>query len=91
MIYRPENGDRDRDDNLDAYYKRKQSVKHNQFKGEAEVLHDQDTDAESRHYSYGKKGYGSEAAKAASEDKHWEPKPKSSTIWEDEPWKDRKD
>ena len=83
--------DRDRDtddDSLGAFYKRKQSVKHNQFKGEAEVLHDADTDAESRHYSYGKKGYGSEASR---EGKHWTPKPTSHTIWDDEPWKDRKD
>jgi hypothetical protein len=88
MIYRPENGDRDRDDNLDAFYKRKQSVKHNQFKGEAEVLHDQDTDAESRHFSYGSKGYGKPSDKPPGSPHI---KPDSSTIWDDEPWKDKRD
>jgi hypothetical protein len=84
MIYRPENGDNDRDDNLDAYYKRKQSVKHNQLKGEAEVLHDADSDAESRNYSYGSKGYGKPKEKPA---KGYNPK--EQDIWSDEAWKDK--
>jgi len=82
MIYRPEK-DNDADDNLDAYYKRKQSVKHNQLKGEAEVLHDKDTDAESKNFSYGKEGYGKAKESTTSN------KVKSSTIWDDEPWKDK--
>ena len=72
--------DDDREDSLNAYYRRRQSVKHNQFKGEAEVLHDKDTDAEPRHYNW-----KSEGAKDTHNDS------KSSTIWDDAPWKDKRD
>jgi hypothetical protein len=80
----PKDYDNDSDDSLDAFYKRKQSVKHNQFKGEAEVLHDEDTDAESKNYSYGKSGYSKPKEKPA---KGYDPT--SHTIWDDEPWKDK--
>jgi hypothetical protein len=66
----------DSEESCNAYYKRKQSVKHNQVAPEAEVLHDKDRDAEV----------------AASK---WEGAPrkdrwgKSSSLWDDEPWKDK--
>jgi hypothetical protein len=84
MSYRPEN---DKDDNLDAYYKRKQSAKHNQFKGEAEVLHDADRDADSEeNFSYGKKGY----SKPPEGPDRKGYNPKSHDIWDDAAWKDKK-
>jgi hypothetical protein len=83
MIYRPEN---DKDDNLDAFYKRKQSVKHNQVRGEAEVLHDADRDADAEdNFSYGKSGYSKPKDNAGKGSN-----PKSQTIWDDEAWKDKK-
>jgi hypothetical protein len=85
MIYRPENGDLDKDDNLDSYYKRKQSVKHNQLKGEAEVLHDKDSDAESRNFSYGRDGYSKPKEKPPGKNIN----PNSHSIWDDAAWKDK--
>jgi hypothetical protein len=85
MTYRPENGDNDRDDNLDAYYKRKQSVKHNQLRGEAEVRHEADRDCDAEeNFSYGKSGYSKPKEKPG---KGYNPN--SHSIWDDEPWKDK--
>jgi hypothetical protein len=75
----------DKDDNLDAYYKRKQSVKHNQVRGEAEPLHDADRDCDAEeNYSYGKSGYSKPKEKPA---KGYNPK--EHDIWEDAAWKDK--
>jgi hypothetical protein len=74
--------DNDRDDkyyNAEAYWKRKQSAKENRVSGEA-PLAAKDKDREADNYSFGQKGY-SEHMKS----------PKSSTIWEDEPWQDKQD
>jgi hypothetical protein len=84
MIYRPEN-DNDDDDDLSAYYKRKQSAKHNQLAGEAEPRHDPDRDAESENFSYGKGGYSKPKDKPPGKNYN----PKSDSIWDDEPWKDK--
>jgi hypothetical protein len=85
MSPRDYDSDNDSDDSLDAFYKRKQSVKHNQIKGEAEVLHDKDRDCDSEdNYSYGKSGYSKPKEKPA---KGYDPT--SHTIWDDEPWKDK--
>jgi len=77
MIYRPEQKEgAGKSESCEQFYVRKQSVKHNQFKGEAEVLHDKDRDAEQN---------ASKWEGAAQKDR-WG---KSNTIWDDEPWKDK--
>jgi hypothetical protein len=75
MIYRPED---DKDEDLSAFYTRKQKVKHNQLKGEAEVLHDADRDCDAEdNFSYGKRGYDRPKNK---------PPAKELDIWEDSTW-----
>ena len=82
MIYRPENKQGEgKSEDLDAFYTRKQRVKHNQFKGEAEVLHDADRDVEVTASKW--EGAGPKKTTGSGF------KEKSSTIWEDEPWKDK--
>ncbi len=80
MTYRP---DEDSDFNIDAYWKRKQSVKENRVSGEAPLAKaDRDCDAE-ENFSYGKSGYG------RPKDKTTVNPFKSNTIWEDDAWKDK--
>jgi len=78
MTYRPEN-DNDADDNLDAYYKRKQSVKHNQLRGEAEVLHDKDRDAEVAASNWKGKGAADDSRLGKNK----------GDVWDDSNWKDK--
>jgi hypothetical protein len=60
-----------------AFWKRKQSAKQNRVSGEA-PLAKPDKDCEADNYSFGQKGY-SDHMKS----------PKSSTIWDDESWRDK--
>ena len=82
MTYRPEDEKGSFGENLNAFYRRKQSFKHNQLKGEAEVLHDADTDCDARdNFSYGSKGYARPENKSLGGTK-----PKEHDIWSDEAW-----
>ena len=82
MIYRPEQKSGDgKSYNAEEFWKRKQSPKHNRVCGEAEV-HGPDRDAENLNYSYGKDGYERPKDKGPA---------KSSTIWDDEAWRDKAD
>jgi hypothetical protein len=82
MIYRPEQKQGEgKSEDLNAFYTRKQRVKHNQFDCEAEVLHDADRDAEQNASRW--EGAGPKKTSGPG----W--KEKSSTIWEDEAWKDK--
>ena len=75
MIYRPQN---DTDDvNMDAWWKRKQSVKENRVTGEAKAA-PADLDAEPKHYP----GYKGESGKSRTGKD-------VGDIWDDEAWKDK--
>ena len=72
MIYRPEQKEgKGKSESCEAFYTRKQSVKHNRVAGEAEVLHDKDRNAESDQYKW-------EGAPAKD---RWG---KSSSLWDDD-------
>jgi hypothetical protein len=86
MTYRPEHKQGEgKSESLDSYYARKQQMKHNQLRGEAEVHHEADRDADAEeNFSYGKGGYSKPKEKPG---KNYNPS--SHDIWSDEPWKDK--